>query len=210
MPTARDALLDAAATALGELPWPAVRMVDVASAAGVSRQTLYHEFGGKEGLARALAHREADAYLRGVDRVLRAPADAPARLAALAEWTVARAAARPLLRALLTGCWDDRLPAPRRAPSRTRAPAGPAAARRRAGTGPPPAPGDLLAAVRDRVRAALARSGDDPGREVCDLAVRLVLSYVVAPGPCGAGAALRDALGALAALSATSPTAGDR
>ncbi|MGQ5228634.1 helix-turn-helix domain-containing protein, partial [Streptomyces sp. yara] len=39
-------------------PWSAVRMVDVAAAAGVSRQTLYNEFGSKDGLARALVRRE--------------------------------------------------------------------------------------------------------------------------------------------------------
>ncbi len=38
-------------------------MVDVAAAAGVSRQTLYNEFGSKDGLARALVRREADGYL---------------------------------------------------------------------------------------------------------------------------------------------------
>ncbi|MGW7369491.1 TetR family transcriptional regulator, partial [Streptomyces sp. NPDC054841] len=47
MPTAREALLNAALTALSGLPWSGIRMVDVASAAGVSRQTLYNEFGSK-------------------------------------------------------------------------------------------------------------------------------------------------------------------
>lgn len=41
-------LLDAAYTALARRPWSAVRMVDVAASAGVSRQTLYNEFGSKE------------------------------------------------------------------------------------------------------------------------------------------------------------------
>ena len=66
MPAARESLLDAAYTSLARRPWSAVRMVDVAAAAGVSRQTLYNEFGSKEGLARALVRREADAYLAGV------------------------------------------------------------------------------------------------------------------------------------------------
>uniref|UniRef100_UPI002263D786 TetR/AcrR family transcriptional regulator n=1 Tax=Streptomyces sp. PR69 TaxID=2984950 RepID=UPI002263D786 len=94
MPTARESLLNAAFRALSELPWSAVRMVDVASAAGVSRQTLYNEFGSKEGLARALVRKEADTFLHGVDRVLAAggaaagpagqgPADT---LACVAEW----------------------------------------------------------------------------------------------------------------------------
>lgn len=70
MPAARESLLDAAYTALTERAWTAVRMVDVAAAAGVSRQTLYNEFGSKEGLARALVRRETDNYLAGVARAL--------------------------------------------------------------------------------------------------------------------------------------------
>src|SRR5690606_13349312 len=58
MPAARESLLDAAYAALARRPWSAVRMVDVAAAAGVSRQTLYNEFGSKDGLARALVRRE--------------------------------------------------------------------------------------------------------------------------------------------------------
>ncbi|ORT61280.1 TetR/AcrR family transcriptional regulator [Streptomyces sp. CB03238] len=221
MPTAREALLNAAMTALGGLPWSAVRMVDVASAAGVSRQTLYNEFGSKEGLARALVRREADAYLYGVERALQDRSegrsedrlddrpqdrsddgsDAIDRLVSVAEWTVGEAAERPLLRALLTGCWGDRLPAPRPAPARSRAPAG-TSAQRRADAGAP-APGELVAAVGERSRAAL---GHDEAEGACELAVRLALSYVIAPGTQDLGALLRHALG----VSATSPTAEGR
>ncbi|MFF0450150.1 TetR family transcriptional regulator [Streptomyces sp. NPDC004609] len=331
MPTARESLLNAALAALDELPWSGVRMVDVASAAGVSRQTLYNEFGSKDGLARALIRREAEAYLQGVERLLSdrlghgppgrgsapwppdrirapepprpgtrpgapappgttpgvlpasaaaqggaasgavpppggarapgvppepgaasapgagrppvaphpagaapAPGEAPAhggavpaegppppgvrpgrgalarvasgppgpswplprggepveRLVAVVEWTVGEARARPLLRALLTGCWGDRLPAP--PPAGFAGLAGSAAgapAQRRADAGPP-APRDVIAAVRDRSLAALER-GRQHGRTTeesadladrCELAVRLALSYVVAPG----------------------------
>ncbi|TGZ00937.1 TetR family transcriptional regulator, partial [Streptomyces rhizosphaericola] len=86
MPTAREALLDAALRALGDRPWHTVRMVDVAALAGVSRQTLYNEFGAKGGLATALLRQAADRYLTGVDRALAAPA--PERPAAVARWTV--------------------------------------------------------------------------------------------------------------------------
>ncbi|MFV0127901.1 TetR/AcrR family transcriptional regulator [Streptomyces sp. HMX112] len=236
MPTAREALLNAALAALGPLPWSAVRMVDVASAAGVSRQTLYNEFGSKEGLARALVRREAESYLRGVDRVLAGRPDAADRLVSLAEWTVGEARARPLLRALLTGCWGERLPAPR--PARAGAPeAAGAPARRRADAGAP-APGDLAAAVRDRSLAALARAAardrdEETGRDGrggeaeraraaddlayrCEMTVRLALSYVVAPGGEAGGAAAGTpadrGVGALVrrAVSGRSPTAGGR
>lgn len=159
--TAREALLSAALAALTELPWSSVRMVDVASAAGVSRQTLYNEFGSKDGLARALVRREADLYLHGVERLLDGGGDRPApdRLVALAEWTVGQARARPLLRALLTGCWGEWLPAPR--PVRAGAAQSPVPAQRRADAGAP-ATTDLVALVRDRTAAALhhSRTGD--------------------------------------------------
>ncbi|MFE0010053.1 TetR/AcrR family transcriptional regulator, partial [Streptomyces erythrochromogenes] len=137
MPAARESLLDAAAAALSARPWPDVRMVDVAAAAGVSRQTLYNEFGGKAGLGRALVRREADRYLEGVDRVLSTPVRAPERLAAVAEWTVRAARAHPLVRALLTGSWGPGLPA---------------AGRRE------PGPGELARTGRDR-----AGGGGAPG-----------------------------------------------
>lgn len=135
MPAARESLLDAAYTALTERAWAAVRMVDVAAAAGVSRQTLYNEFGSKEGLARALVRRETDHYLAGVARALSqgAPAagtggDAAGRVAAAAAWTLRTARANPLVRAALTGCWGDRLPTPRwrSASPRRHRPPGPA------------------------------------------------------------------------------------
>ncbi|MFG3348013.1 TetR/AcrR family transcriptional regulator [Streptomyces sp. NPDC048018] len=176
-PSAREALLDAALAALGALPWSAVRMVDVATAARVSRQTLYNEFGSKEGLARALVRREADHYLRGVETVLAEPGPPGRRLVAVAEWTVATAAARPVLRALLTGAWGERLPVPR--PVRTGARAAAVPEQRRADAGVP-SPGELLLQARDRAAALLA---EDPGAAArsCELALRLALSYVVAP-----------------------------
>ncbi|MES4889859.1 TetR/AcrR family transcriptional regulator, partial [Streptomyces sp. NPDC096012] len=140
MPAARESLLDAACTALARRPWSAVRMVDVAAAAGVSRQTLYNEFGSKDGLARALVRREADGYLAGVERALGSSAEPAQRLTAAAEWTAAAARDNALVRALLTGSWSERLPAPPLAgvPSSSAVPAQRARGagrRRRAGRG---------------------------------------------------------------------------
>ncbi|MFJ2018225.1 TetR/AcrR family transcriptional regulator [Streptomyces nodosus] len=182
MPAARESLLDAAYAALLRRPWSSVRMVDVAASARVSRQTLYNEFGSKEGLARALVRREADGYLTGVERVLTAPSDPGERLTAAAEWTAAAARENVLVRAMLTGCWDDRLPAPplSAVPSTSAVPA------QRRADGPLPSPSDFVALVRDRAVAALAGPGTATGevRELartCELVVRLSLSYAVAP-----------------------------
>lgn len=186
MPTAREALLDAAHAALAARPWPTVRMVDVAAAAGVSRQTLYNEFGSKDGLARALVRRAADNYLAGVERALGSAGGAGDRLAATAAWTVRATRANALVRGLLTGCWGERLPHPVAAPRR---PASAVPAQRRADAGPP-TPAELLGQVRDRAVTVLddGRPPHDPAAlaTTCELALRLALSYALVPGG-GAG-----------------------
>jgi AcrR family transcriptional regulator len=162
-------------------------MVDVAAAAGVSRQTLYNEFGSKDGLARALVRREADAFFAGVDRVLaeRAGSD-PDRLVGVAEWIVRAARANPLVRALLTGCWPERLPSGRAVRGVSAPGAGPA--QRRADAGVPTA-GEVVEAVRERTGAGV--EGDWP----VEVVVRVAVSWVVGPGPDGSlGEFLRGVL----------------
>jgi AcrR family transcriptional regulator len=182
MPSARESLLDAAFSALANRPWPGVRMVDVAAAAGVSRQTLYNEFGSKEGLSRALVRREADAYLAGVERVLATPAEGRERLTGLAEWTLSAARGNPLVRAMLTGCWGERLPAP----TLSAVPSSSAVPAQRRADGPLPSPSDFVTLVRDRTVAALSGPGVTKLELLeiarsAELVVRLSLSCVAAP-----------------------------
>jgi len=99
----RDALLDAAYDVVVAGGWQTARMVDVAAAAGVSRQTLYNEFGSKDALAQALAIREAERFIEGTQRFLdeahpERPVDA---VAAATAWTLREAADNPLLKAAL-------------------------------------------------------------------------------------------------------------
>ncbi|MFJ8084035.1 TetR/AcrR family transcriptional regulator [Streptomyces sp. NPDC096205] len=191
MPAARESLLDAAFAALVRRPWAAVRMVDVAAAAGVSRQTLYNEFGSKDGLARALLRREADGYLAGVDRALAAEHDARGKLTATAEWTTTLARENALVRAMLTGCWNERLPAPATAAV---ASSSAVPAQRRADR-PLPSPADFVVIVRDRAVAALAGHESADLARSCELAVRLALSCVAAPpGEGGVADLVRGAL----------------
>ncbi|MGQ4423008.1 TetR/AcrR family transcriptional regulator [Streptomyces violaceoruber] len=183
MPAARESLLDAAYTALARRPWSAVRMVDVAASAGVSRQTLYNEFGSKEGLARALVRREADGYLAGVERALSGPSDPRERLTATAEWMMSAARDNALVRAMLTGCWNERLPAP----ALTAVPSSSAVPAQRRADGQLPSPGDFVGLVRDRAVAVLGGAGPLPPLDAaelarsCELTVRLALSCVAAP-----------------------------
>lgn len=196
MPAARESLLDAAYTALLRRPWSAVRMVDVAAAAGVSRQTLYNEFGSKDGLSRALVRREADACLAGVERALAAHGDARERLTSAAEWIASAARDNPLVRAMLTGCWSERLPSPTLSavPSTSAVPA------QRRADGPLPSPSVFVALIRDRALAAVAVPGMGKGEvaelaRVCEVVVRLSLSCVTAPpGEGGVAALVRFAL----------------
>ncbi|WP_405826098.1 TetR/AcrR family transcriptional regulator [Streptomyces sp. NBC_01390] len=176
---ARESLLDAAYTALARHPWSAVRMVDVAAMAGVSRQTLYNEFSNKWGLAQALVRRAADVYLAGVDRALASHSDAGERLAATAEWTVSSARGNVLVRAMLTGCWSERLPSPTFS-------AVPSSSAMRHADGALPSPVDFVALVRDRAVAVLSAPGTPTCDRAelagaCELVVRLTLSCVAAP-----------------------------
>lgn len=210
MPTARETLLEAAHAAVTAQPWTGVRMVDVAATAGVSRQTLYNEFGSKEGLGAALVDRLVEEFLDGVARAVaqaaRGGADPAACCAAAAHWILRTARDEPIVRAALTGCWGSRMPLP---PAR----GVPATVR-------PGEPGQLAHALCDRAVSGLGQTGTLPlggphtstgtgtgtgtgvgagvwegergGLErAYEAGLRIALSYVVAPetgpddGPCG-------------------------
>lgn len=64
----RDRILDAAVELTTNEGWAAVTMARMASAAGVSRQTVYNEIGTKNELAEAMILRELDRFLAGVIR----------------------------------------------------------------------------------------------------------------------------------------------
>ncbi|MEV7096092.1 TetR family transcriptional regulator [Amycolatopsis sp. NPDC051045] len=62
----RETLLDAAADLLPDRGHAGLRMADVAARAGVSRQTVYNEFGNKAALTQAVALRTASEFLDGI------------------------------------------------------------------------------------------------------------------------------------------------
>src|SRR4051812_45301435 len=99
----RDALLDAAYDAAVAGDWASARMLDVAAAAGVSRQTLYNEFGTKDALAQALALRETERFLADIEAAMAGQDGAPAEAVGVAgAHTLRQAADNPLLKAVLT------------------------------------------------------------------------------------------------------------
>ncbi|NIH86951.1 TetR family transcriptional regulator [Amycolatopsis granulosa] len=62
----RETLIDAAADILAARGYAALRMADVAAAAGVSRQTVYNEFGNKNALVQAVVLRTTGEFLDGI------------------------------------------------------------------------------------------------------------------------------------------------
>jgi AcrR family transcriptional regulator len=90
-------MLEAADALLGERPWAKISMGEVAGRAGVSRQTLYNEFGGRKEFAQALLIREAERLLAGPEREIAAHPDDP------------RAAIAGALRAFLEEAAHNRL-----------------------------------------------------------------------------------------------------
>lgn len=110
--TTREALLDAAYDVVVAGTWETTRMLDVAATAGVSRQTLYNEFGSKDALAEALAMREAARFIEGNETFLSStPFDRPVdAVAAVTASTLHQAADNPLLKATLTNDAGGLLP----------------------------------------------------------------------------------------------------
>ncbi len=98
----RDRLLDAGRDQLGERTWAQVTMAEIATAAGVSRQTLYNEFGSRDEFAQALVIREGSRFLDAVEEAIDENADDPlAALTAALERFLSIAREDPFVRLLL-------------------------------------------------------------------------------------------------------------
>jgi len=99
----RDTLFDAARDEVQQRPWAEVTMADIARAAGVSRQTLYKEFGTRDEFSAAFVIREGERFLDAVEQVVREHLDDPsAAVAAALELFLTAAGEDPLVRVLLS------------------------------------------------------------------------------------------------------------
>ena len=106
----RNTLLEAASDLLRQRPWTEVTMADVAAAAGVSRQTLYKEFGSRAEFARGYVLREADRFVEAVEETVGDHPDDPvAALRAAFELFLMAAAEDPLVRTIVSGDAADEL-----------------------------------------------------------------------------------------------------
>ncbi|MFL6163679.1 MAG: TetR/AcrR family transcriptional regulator [Jatrophihabitantaceae bacterium] len=103
----RERALQVARRLTVERGWQQVRFVEVADAVGVSRPTMYSEFGNKAGLGEALVLAETNAFLTGLTGAL---AEHRTNLRAAAKaalrYTMLTASENPLLHAMLTNAGD--------------------------------------------------------------------------------------------------------
>ncbi|RKS05406.1 TetR family transcriptional regulator [Nocardiopsis sp. Huas11] len=159
--TARERLMDAAYAEVVAGAWAERRMADIATAAQVSRQTLYNVFGSKEGLLQAIVVREVNALLDGVVGLLAADETDPVSAVSRSTRLILLAARdNPLLHAVVTGD-RDLLPVltTRSAP--------------------------LLDVVGERIAAMLEdrcpEVGPRTAESVADVSVRLTVSYALQP-----------------------------
>lgn len=97
-------MLDALHDLLVDRDWSAITMTHVAKAAGVSRQTVYNEFGSRYGLAQAYALRIAGTFAAHVSAAIEENVDDihGALYAGFSDFFV-RSAEDPIIRSLLAG-----------------------------------------------------------------------------------------------------------
>lgn len=99
----RQTLFGAARDELGRRAWSEITMSDIAAAAGVSRQTLYKEFGNRNEFGLAFVIHEGERFLDDVDAAVLAHRDDPrAAIGAALELFLRTAGEDPLIRILLS------------------------------------------------------------------------------------------------------------
>ncbi|MEO6794905.1 MAG: TetR/AcrR family transcriptional regulator [Mycobacterium sp.] len=100
----RASVLDAMRELLASRDWSSITLADVAGAAGVSRQTIYNEFGSRQGLAQGYAMRLADRLVDAVEGAIYGNVgDVHAAFLEGFRSFFSESAADPLVISLLTG-----------------------------------------------------------------------------------------------------------
>jgi AcrR family transcriptional regulator len=99
----RQTLFGAARDELEQRAWSEITMSDIAAVAGVSRQTLYKEFGNRNEFGLAFVIHEGERFLDDVDAAVRQHLDDPrAAIGAALELFLRTAGEDPLIRILLS------------------------------------------------------------------------------------------------------------
>lgn len=180
----RETILEAADRLLAEHDWAAVTMAQVAEGAGVSRQTVYNEFGNRAELARAYAIWSAQGLLDEVERSVAAHRDDLLdALVSTFSTLLAVGHQHPLVRALGAGDGSGELAAALVSGRRSL----------------------LVVVASDRLADVIARTWDDlPAPTVVavsEVLVRLAVSHLLLPSstPADAAAQVAEVLGPLLA-----------
>lgn len=176
----RTTLLTAVDDLLRERRWSDVTMAEVARAAGVSRQTVYNELGSRDELVQAYVLWASDELLDEVAQVVaRHAGDLPGALVAAFDLFLGIAVEHPLVRALGAATGAEGL----HALVATSA-------------GAP-----VVAAATDRLTGIVIDTWPDAphddARVLCEVIVRLAISYLTVPTPSAidAAAQVEQALG---------------
>ena len=99
----RETLFGAARDELSQRVWSEITMSDIAAAAGVSRQTLYKEFGNRNEFGLAFVIHEGERFLDDVEAAVKQHLDDPrAAILAALELFLRTAGEDPLIRTLLS------------------------------------------------------------------------------------------------------------
>lgn len=104
----RTSILDAAWEAAAETDWRNVRMVDIAETVGVSRQTVYNEFGSKADVARALFEREVATFQHGLVASMEGADSVPDAAHRLLTWLLSEIRAHAMVQSMLRDARDQR------------------------------------------------------------------------------------------------------
>lgn len=158
----RNEILDAALDELEVAGWRALRMRDVASRAGVSRQTVYNTFGSRRQLAASLVAHLTDRFLTGSESAFQQPGPLFDQWLDAISYALREGSGNPALRAMLSAGSDERF-----LELLTR------------GAEP------LVTAARSRLAGAVVQGHPDLDPEVVEQAseavARLVISNIVLP-----------------------------
>lgn len=162
----REQALTVARSLAIERGWARVRMGEVAERTGISRPTLYKEFGDKQALGEAIVFQEAEQFVAKVSHILDQAVEVREALLDAVSFAIEEANRSPLLRSVLTavpGRDNDLLPllTIRSAP--------------------------IFGMASTLFRSWLARRLPDQNPEdlsdASDVLVRLTMSYLLTPAP---------------------------